>query len=68
MEWRQANGMQLPSRTDRLTPSSAVRRDVLPDKVKAFSGTRVLMPGGVFMFNVWDRIRENEFADTVTTA
>src|SRR6202030_1920162 len=23
--------------------------------------------GGVFIFNVWDRIEENEFADTVTT-
>jgi hypothetical protein len=28
----------------------------------------VLRPGGVFIFNVWDRIEENEFADTVTTA
>src|SRR5205814_9387448 len=29
---------------------------------------RVLRPGGVFIFSVWDRISENEFADTVTTA
>jgi hypothetical protein len=29
---------------------------------------RVLGPGGVFLFNVWDRIEANEFADTVTTA
>ena len=28
----------------------------------------MLRPGGVFIFNVWDRIEENEFADTVTTA
>jgi hypothetical protein len=28
----------------------------------------VLRPGGVFIFNVWDRIEENEFADTVTNA
>ncbi|MNC86616.1 hypothetical protein D3C83_22880 [compost metagenome] len=28
----------------------------------------MLGPGGVFIFNVWDRIEENEFADTVTTA
>ena len=28
----------------------------------------MLRPGGVFMFNVWDRIAENEFADAVTTA
>lgn len=29
---------------------------------------RVLRPGGVFSFNVWDKIEENEFADTVTRA
>jgi SAM-dependent methyltransferase len=40
-----------------------------PDKSKAFSeARRVLRPGGVFIFNVWDRIEENEFADTVTMA
>jgi len=40
-----------------------------PDKSKAFTeARRVLRPGGVFIFNVWDRITENEFADTVTTA
>src|SRR5450755_2710884 len=40
-----------------------------PEKSKAFSeARRVLGPGGVFMFNVWDRIEENEFAHTVTRA
>jgi hypothetical protein len=28
----------------------------------------VLKAGGVFLFNVWDRIEENEFAETVTSA
>ena len=28
----------------------------------------MLRPGGVFIFNAWDRITENEFAHTVTTA
>jgi len=28
----------------------------------------VLGPGGVFLFNVWDRIADNEFADVVTDA
>jgi hypothetical protein len=28
----------------------------------------VLRPGGHFLFNVWDRIADNEFADVVTEA
>jgi SAM-dependent methyltransferase len=40
-----------------------------PDKAKAFAeALRVLERGGAFLFNVWDRIEENDFADTVTTA
>jgi hypothetical protein len=40
-----------------------------PEKSRAFSeARRMLSSGGVFIFNVWDRIKENEFADTVTTA
>src|SRR4029077_1873394 len=70
VEWRQADAMQLPFRDgtfDAVVCQFAVM--FFPDKVKAFSeARRVLGPGGVFIFNVWDRITENEFADTVTTA
>jgi SAM-dependent methyltransferase len=40
-----------------------------PDKPTAFAeARRVLGPGSVLLFNVWDRIEENEFAQVVTAA
>ena len=40
-----------------------------PDKVQGYQeARRVLRPGGRFLFNVWDRIADNEFADVVTEA
>jgi SAM-dependent methyltransferase len=37
-----------------------------PDKPQAFAEAyRVLKPNGRFLFNVWDRIEDNEFADIV---
>jgi len=70
VEWRQADAMKLPfadSTFDAVVCQFGVM--FFPDKAKAFSeARRVLIPGGVFMFNVWDRIVDNEFADTVTTA
>ena len=40
-----------------------------PDKVQGYKeARRVLKPGGRYLFNVWDRIAENEFADVVTQA
>jgi SAM-dependent methyltransferase len=70
VEWRQADAMQLPF-ADGAFDAVVCQFGVMffPDKSKAFSeARRVLRPGGVLIFNVWDRIRENEFADTVTTA
>jgi SAM-dependent methyltransferase len=40
-----------------------------PEKTKAYAeARRVLRPGGVFLFNVWDRLTENEFAHAVSSA
>ena len=70
VEWRQADAMQLPF-ADGSFDTVVCQFGVMffPDKSKAFSeARRVLRPGGIFIFNAWDRIAENEFADTVTTA
>ncbi len=70
VEWRQADAMQLPFR-DATFDAVVCQFGVMffPDKAKAFSeARRVLIPGGIFIFSVWDRIKKNEFADTVTTA
>ena len=47
-----------------------VRRDVLPRQGAGVRGgaARADAAADVFIFNVWDRIEENEFADVVTTA
>lgn len=70
VEWRQADAMRLPF-PDGSFDAVACQFGVMffPDKPKAFAeARRVLRPGGVFIFSVWDRITENEFADAVTTA
>jgi len=41
----------------------------LPDRPSAYrEARRVLKTGGTFLFNAWDRIEENVFADDVTRA
>ena len=70
VEWRQADAMALPF-ADGAFDAVVCQFGVMffPDKAKAFAEVRrVLGPGGVFIFNVWDGIAENEFADTVTRA
>jgi SAM-dependent methyltransferase len=70
VEWRQADAMQLPF------PDGAFELVVcqfaamfFPDRAHAFGeARRVLAPGGAFVFNVWDKMADNEFADVVTTA
>jgi SAM-dependent methyltransferase len=68
--WRQADALQLPF-GDATFDSVVCQFGVMffPDKARAFAeARRVLRPGGVFLFNAWDRIEENDFAATVTDA
>ena len=70
VEWRQADAMQLPF-GDGTFDAVVCQFGVMffPDRPKAYAeARRVLRPGGVYLFNAWDRIEENEFADAVTTA
>ena len=70
VEWRQADAMQLPF-PDETFDAVVCQFGVMffPDRAKAFSeARRVLRPGGHFIFNTWDCIEENEFADVVTRA
>ena len=70
VRWQQADAMQLPF--------DAASFDVVvcqfgvmffPDRAHAFrEARRVLRPGGMFLFDAWDRIEENEFAGEVTNA
>jgi SAM-dependent methyltransferase len=70
VEWRQADALALPfeeASFDVVLCQFGVM--FFPDRIKAYSEVlRVLKPGGRFIFNVWDKIEDNEFADTVTTA
>ena len=70
VEWRQANAMTLPfgdGEFDAVVCQFGVM--FFPDRPEAFAeARRVLRDGGVFLFSVWDRIEENEFADVVTNA
>ena len=70
VEWRQADVLALPF-DDQEFDAVVCQFGVMffPHKSTAFAEAhRVLRPGGAFIFNVWDRIEENEFADTVATA
>ena len=70
VEWHQADALSLPF-TDASFDAVVCQFGVMffPDKPAAFAeARRVLRPGGTLFFNVWDRIEDNEFADTVTRA
>jgi ubiquinone/menaquinone biosynthesis C-methylase UbiE len=70
VEWRQADALNLPF-ADNAFDAVVCQFGAMffPDKVRAYGeARRVLNPGGHFIFNVWDRISENDFADTITEA
>ncbi|MDR5758440.1 methyltransferase domain-containing protein [Caballeronia sp. LZ035] len=68
--WQQANAQSLPFADARFdVVACQFGAMFFPDKSAAFAeARRVLRPGGTLLFNVWDRIEENAFADTITTA
>jgi ubiquinone/menaquinone biosynthesis C-methylase UbiE len=68
--WRQADALALPFEDQKFdVVACQFGAMFFPDKVQGYrEARRVLKPGGRFLFNVWDRISENEFADVVTQA
>ncbi len=70
VEWRQADAMKLPFGDGEFDAVACQFGAMFfPDKARAFAEVRrVLRPGGTFIFNVWDRIEDNEFADVVTSS
>jgi SAM-dependent methyltransferase len=70
VEWRQADAMQLPF-ADATFDAVVCQFGVMffPDKARALAeARRVLRPGGVFVFSVWDRLDTNEVANVAATA
>ena len=70
IEWKQADALVLPFK-EQTFDAVICQFGVMffPDRPRGYKeARRVLRPGGRFLFNVWDRISENDFADTVTEA
>jgi ubiquinone/menaquinone biosynthesis C-methylase UbiE len=68
--WRKADAQSLPFE-DAAFDLVCCQFGVMffPDRPSAYrEARRVLKPGGCFLFNTWDRIEENVFADDVTRA
>src|SRR4051812_9506248 len=68
--WRQADAMALPFENAAFDlVCCQFGAMFFPDRTAAYrEAKRVLKPGGHFLFNVWDRIEENVFANDVTNA
>ena len=70
IKWRQADALALPFENAAFDlVCCQFGAMFFPDRLSAYrEAKRVLKPGGHFLFNVWDRLEENEFADDVTSA
>jgi ubiquinone/menaquinone biosynthesis C-methylase UbiE len=70
IQWRQADALALPFESGAFDlVCCQFGAMFFPDRVAGYrEAKRVLKPGGRFLFNVWDRIEENVFADDVTNA
>ncbi|UDL89104.1 class I SAM-dependent methyltransferase [Mesorhizobium sp. PAMC28654] len=68
--WRQADALALPFENAAFDlVCCQFGAMFFPDRPSGYrEARRVLKPGGHFLFNVWDRIEENVFADDVTNA
>jgi ubiquinone/menaquinone biosynthesis C-methylase UbiE len=68
--WRQADALALPFESAAFDLACCQFGVMFfPDRSSGYrEARRVLKPGGHFLFNVWDRIEENVFADDVTNA
>ena len=70
IKWRQADALTLPfgnATFDLVCCQFGAM--FFPDRTSGYcEARRVLKPAGHFLFNVWDRIEENVFADDVTNA
>jgi SAM-dependent methyltransferase len=70
ISWRQADALDLPFE-DATFDVVVCQFGVMfyPDRLAGYcEAHRVLKPGGTLIFNVWDGIETNEFADVVTAA
>ncbi|MFN8521606.1 MAG: class I SAM-dependent methyltransferase [Chloroflexota bacterium] len=68
--WQQADAMALPYQDDRFD-AVLCQFGVMffPNRAGGFAeARRVLSPDGVFAFNAWDRVEENDLAAAVTAA
>jgi ubiquinone/menaquinone biosynthesis C-methylase UbiE len=68
--WRQADALALPFEAATFDfVCCQFGAMFFPDRASGYrEARRVLKPGGNFLFNVWDRIEENEFANEITNA